>query len=197
MIVNLALFVILVVVTFAVARGGLLQAMGMFFAVLLAATLASGWYEPLVQAVEPALEPYKYFLEIAALWLIFAVVVVVLGAVVNLLTKPKVAFTKPVELAGSILVGLMTGWTATEFAGFSLHTAPVRADVVPAREGTSMLFGLKPDRCWLWWVRGSSRNGPFAITGHPFDPSRDFVETHAALRERLSEGAPANPPPAK
>jgi len=195
-ILNLALLVILLIVTVGVARGGLFQAMGLFFAVLLAASLASAWYEPLAAYLEKSLEPYRYFLDIAALWLLFAMIVVALGASVHQLTKRKVSFHPHVELAGSILVGLMAGWTVVEFAAFSLHTAPLRAGVMPTQAGTSMLFGLKPDRCWLWWVRGSSRNGPFAISGQPFDPAKDFVERYAARWERLSGGPPPEGPPA-
>lgn len=196
MILNLALVVILLVIAFGVARGGLFQAMGMFFAVLLAASLATAWYEPLVAYLEQPLEAYRYFLDVAALWLLFAVIVVLFGAIVQLLTKRPVTFPKPVELAGRILVGLMAGWTMTEFAAFSLHTAPLRAGIMPTAPGSSMLFGLKPDRCWLWWVRGSSRNGPFAITGKPFDPKNDFVERYAARWKKLSgEPAAEQPPP--
>jgi len=196
MILNLALISILLVISFAVGRGGLFQAMGMFFAVLVAASLASGWYEPLVAYLEKPFEAYRYFLDVAALWVLFAVIVILLGAIVQFLTRHRVKFPRPVELAGSILVGLMAGWTVTEFAAFSLHTAPLRAGIMPTSPGSSMLFGLKPDRCWLWWMRGSSRNGPFAITGKPFDPTNDFVERYAARWKKLSaQPAPDQPPP--
>ena len=196
MILNLALVAILLVVTVAVARGGLFQSIGFFFAILLAASLASAWYEPLVVYLEKSLEPYKYFLDVAALWFLFGVMLTLFGAAVHQLTKHKVTFHKHVELAGSILVGLMAAWTVVEFAAFTLHTAPLRADVIPTKQGQSLLFGLKPDRCWLWWMRGSSRNGPFVITGRPFDPDGDFVERYAARREQLSGGPPAENPPA-
>lgn len=192
MIVNLALVAILVIVTFAVGRGGLLRAMGMFFAVLVAASLASAWYEPFAAYLEKSLEPYRYFLDIAALWFLFAVIVVLFGAMVQWLTRRPVAFPKPVELVGCILVGLMAGWTVTEFAAFTLHTAPLRAGIMPSA-GSSMLFGLKPDRCWLWWMQGSTRNGPFAIVDQPFDPKSDFLERHAARRRVLSGEPPAAP----
>ncbi len=196
MILNLALLVILLVVAVAVARGGLFQAMGLFFAVLLAASLASAWYEPLVSYLEKSLEPYKYFLDVGALWFLFGVILALCGAMVHQLTKRKVSFHKHVELAGSLIVGLMAAWTVVEFAAFSLHTAPLRADVIPTKQGESLLFGLKPDRCWLWWMRGSTRNGPFAIGGQPFDPDLDFVERHATRREQLSGGPAAENPPA-
>lgn len=195
MILNLALVVVLLIVAVAVARAGLFQAMGMFFAVLLAASLATGWYEPFSVLLEGYLEAYKYFLDVASLWILFAAILVALGIVVHQLTKRKVVFPRHVELAGSILVGLMAAWTVTEFAAFSLHTAPLRADAVPTKQGESMLFGLKPDRCWLWWMRGSSRNGPFAITGHLFDPDADFIERYASRREQLSGGPPAEDAP--
>ena len=132
MILNLALVAILLVVAFGVARGGLLQAIGMFFTVLVAASLASGWYEPVVAALEKSLTSYKYFLDVAAIWLLFGVTLIVLGAVVQVLTRKKGVFRPPVEMIGSILVGLMAAWTVVEFAAFSLHTAPLRTGTGPS-----------------------------------------------------------------
>jgi len=188
--VNLALLAVLVVVGVASARGGLLQGMAMFFNVLVAASFATAWCGPLAEFLRPFFEPYANFLEVAAAWLLFTLILAVLATATSQLLKAKVPFVRPVELAGRVLVGLVTGWTAAEFTALTIHTAPLMSDVVPMPPQRSMLFGLKPDRCWLWWVRGSSRNGPFAVPGQPFDPEKDFIERHAAWREELSGGPP-------
>lgn len=192
MIINLALLAVLVIGAAAVFRGGLLQGIVMFFNVLLAATLATAWYEPLAEYLETYLKDYANFLDVASLWLLFAVILVLLAGPTSLLFRTKIAFAPPVELAGSLIVGLMTGWTVAEFTALSLHTAPLRSDVVPVPPQT-MLYGLKPDRCWLWWMQGSTRNGPFAIVDQPFDPKSDFLERHAARRRVLSGEPPAAP----
>jgi len=189
MIVNLALLAVLLIVTAAVFRGGLLQGMVMFFNVLVAASFATAWYEAFAAYLERYLAPYTYFLDVIALWSCFAFVLIVLAPVTSLLFKTKVLFAPPVELGGRILIGLMTGWTVVEFTALSVHTAPLRNDVVPMPPNQTMLFGLKPDRCWLWWVRGSSRHGPFAVGEAPFDPATDFLERHERRRKSISQGA--------
>jgi hypothetical protein len=188
MIVNLALLAVLLIVAAAVFRGGLLQGMVMFFNVLLAASFATAWYEAFAAYLERYLAPYTYFLDVIALWSCFAVVLIVLATVTSRLFKTKVLFAPPVELGGRVLIGLMTGWTVAEFTALSVHTAPLRNDVVPMPPNQTMLFGLKPDRCWLWWVRGSSRNGPFAVGEAPFDPATDFLERHEQRRKSISQG---------
>jgi len=190
MIINLALLAVLVVVAVAAFRGGLLQGMVAYFNVLLAASFATAWYETLATSLEHSLAPYTYFLDVISLWLLFIVVLVVLAGVTFLLFRTritKVRFLPPVELGGRILLALMTGWVFVELMAVSIHTAPLRKDIVPMPPNESMLFGLKPDRCWLWWVRGSSRNGPFAVTTAPFDSAGDFLERHQKRREVISQ----------
>ena len=194
MIINLALIVVFLVVAGAVFRGGLLRGMVMFFNVLLAATFATAWHETLATYLETYLGEYSNFLDVAAMWMLFAVILIGLAVPTTLLVRPKVEFGAPIELIGSLLMGLLTAWTVTEFSSLSLHAAPLRSDVVPMPPQT-MLFGLKPDRCWLWWVDGSSKNGPFAVVDRPFVATgEDFLARHAARRKALSgEPPPASP----
>jgi uncharacterized membrane protein required for colicin V production len=187
MIINIALITILLVVVLAVFRAGLLQGMMLFFNVLVAATFATAWYETLAAYLERYLAPYTYFLDVVAMWGSFALILVTLVTVTSQLFKTNVMFDPRVEIIGRILVGLLTGWMVVEFTALSLHTAPLKNEVVPMPPDRSMLFGLKPDRCWLWWVRGSSRNGPFANPDEPFDKTDDYLERHEARRKTISQ----------
>ncbi|NCA11063.1 hypothetical protein EBR56_04520 [bacterium] len=192
MIINLALMAILLVVVAAIFRAGLLQGMMLFFNVLVAATFATAWYETLATYLERYLAPYTYFLDIVSLWATFALILVTLVTVTSQLFKKNVMFAPQVEIIGRILVGLLTGWTVVEFTALGLHTAPLKNEVVPMPPERSMLFGLKPDRCWLWWVRGSSRNGPFATPDEPFDKSEpddpfNFFKRHEDRRKTISQ----------
>lgn len=193
MIINLALLAVLAVVAVAVFRGGLLQGLMQYFNVLLAASFATAWYETLAAYLELYLADYTYFLDAVAMWATFAVILVTLVTVTSVIFKTKVLFPPPVELAGRILIGLLTGWVVVEFTALSIHTAPLRNDIVPMPPDRTMLFGLKPDRCWLWWVRGSSRNGPFAIPDEPFDKSDDFLERHEERRKAISQDPSVQP----
>jgi hypothetical protein len=187
LIVDLSLLVILITIAVFVARCGLWQAALVFLDVLLAASLATAWYEPVATFLQQYLAPYTYFLDIVAIWVLFTVPLLVLMTATQQVGKRAVHFPKWVDLAGSILLGLMTAWTVTEFAGFSLHVAPVRNEAVPLPPAKSMFFGFGPDSRWLWWVRGGSRNGPFAVTDQPFDPEGDFFARHAKRREEIAE----------
>lgn len=194
MLINLALLAVLVVVAVAAARGGLLQGMALFFNVLVAGSFATAWYEVLAKFLTQYFEPYAAFLDVVSAWLLFAVILAVLATVTSLILKVKLPFAPPVDLAGRVLIGLMTGWTAAEFMALSIHTAPLQSDIVPMPPSRSMLFGLKPDRCWLWWVRGSSRNGPFAVREARFDETNDFLERYQDRRNQLSQQPAAVPP---
>jgi len=187
MIIDLALLAILLVVVAAVFRAGLLQGMMLFFNVLVAASFATAWYETLVAYLERYLAPYTYFLDIVALWATFALILVTLVTVTSQLFRTNFMFAPRVEIIGRILVGLLTGWTVVEFTALGFHTAPLKNEIVPMPPDRSMFFGLKPDRCWLWWVRGSSRNGPFATGDEPFDKSDDFLERHEERRKTISQ----------
>lgn len=187
MLIDLPLVAILLVVAAAVFRAGLLQGMMLFFNVLVAATFATAWYETLAAYLERYLAPYTYFLDIVSLWATFTLILVTLVTVTSVLFKTNVMFAPRVEIIGRILVGLLTGWTVVEFTALSIHTAPLKNEVVPMPPDRSMFFGLKPDRCWLWWVRGSSRNGPFATGDEPFDKTDDFLERHEERRKTISQ----------
>lgn len=187
MLIDLPLVAILLVVAAAVFRAGLLQGMMLFFNVLVAATFATAWYETLAAYLERYLAPYTYFLDIVSLWATFTLILVTLVTVTSVLFKTNVMFAPRVEIIGRILVGLLTGWTVVEFTALSIHTAPLKNEVVPMPPDRSMFFGLKPDRCWLWWVRGSSQNGPFATGDEPFDKTDDFLERHEERRKTISQ----------
>ena len=187
MVINLGLVAIMALVGVRVFRGGLLRGLGMFLSVLVAASLATAWYEWLAAWLEKQLPAYTYFLDVAAVWLLFGLILAAIGGATTWLVRGDIRFAKPVEIGGSVVIALMTAWTVVEFTALSLHTAPLKADAVPTKPGTSMLFGLKPDRCWLWWIRGSSRNGPFANPAGVFDPENDFVERHELRRTQLAQ----------
>ena len=192
MLIDLHLIAVLVVVAAAVYRVGLLQGMMLFFNVLVAATFATAWHESLATYMEHYLAPYTYFLDIVALWTSFILILVTLLTVTSQLVRTNVMFAPRVEIIGRILVGLLTGWTVVEFTALSIHTAPLKNEVVPMPPDQSMFFGLKPDRCWLWWVRGCSRNGPFANPDEPFDKSEpddplNFLKRHEERRGTISE----------
>lgn len=186
MAINLALLAILLLVAAGSFRGGLWQGLILFLNVVVAATIAVAWYESLAGYLEKYLAAFTYFLDVASLWLLFVLILVVLGTATHQVAKAPLRFAKPVEWGGGLLVALMTAWTVIELAAFTIHIAPLSTTAVPMSPDQSMLFGLKPDAWWLWWARGATRNGPFAVPAHRFDAQDDFFARHAKRREQLA-----------
>lgn len=185
MTISLILLGIFVAVAFAVWREGPWSGLIMLLNVLLAASLATAWYPVVVARLEPALASYTYLLDFIALQGTFCVLLLFMREITDRLSRTRVRFRKPVELAAGPLVALLTAWVVVCFTAASLHTAPVpRAMIQPTPEAR-MFFGLAPDRRWLAWVRGSSTTGPFADSEHAFDPQADFIIRYADRRKAL------------
>jgi len=192
-ILSLVLLGIFIAVTFALWREGPWSGLIMLLNVLLAASLATAWYERLVAWVEPQsqfMSSYTYLLDFVALQGLFCLLLLAFREVTDRLSKTRVRFRKPVELVAGPLVGGMTAWVMVAFTAASLHTAPLPRDVVQPSPDTRMMFGFAPDQQWLWWMRGSSLNGPFGNPAQAFDPEGTFI-TRYATRRHLLEAQPA------
>ena len=115
----------------------------------------------------------------------FCVLLLVMREITDRLSRTRVRFRKPVELAAGPLVAMLTAWVVVCFTAASLHTAPVPRDFIQPTPEARMFFRLAPDRRWLAWVRGSSLKGPFARPDHAFDPDADFILRYADRRKAL------------
>jgi hypothetical protein len=187
MIINLCLVAIMLVVAGSLCWRGLWTAGVSFLCVLAAGTLAGAWYETFAGWLDHQLPDYHYFLDFVAFWALFGGTAGLLFAVtLGLNAASQVRFPKLVERIGAALLAIATGWMTAEVTAFSLHLAPVRVDAIPMPPDASMLWGLAPDRWWLWWTRGATANGPYAVPGRRFDPGDDFIKRHATRREILA-----------
>jgi len=176
---------IFVAVTFALWKEGLWGAAIMLLNTLLAATLATAWYEWVVALLKPRLPSYDYLLDFAVLWGLFSLLLLVFREIADRMTRTKVRFRRPVEMFGAPVVAAIAAWVTVCFTAASLHTAAVPRDLVQPTPETTMFFGLEPDRRWLEWVRGSTLRGPFAVAGRAFDPDADFILRYATRRHEL------------
>ena len=189
MILTLILLAVFVTVTAALWKEGIWSALVMLLNVLLAATVATAWYEKLVAVLEPRLPSFTYLLDFVALWGLFCLLLLGLREATDRISRTRVKLRRPVELFGGPLVAALAGWVMTCFTAATLHTAPVPRAVVQPTPEARMFFGLAPDRKWLAWVRGATLTGPFAVPGSAFDKDADFIIRYADRRQRL-EGEP-------
>jgi hypothetical protein len=195
MIITLILLAILAAVTGMLVREGLWRAILMFLNVLVAASVATAWFEPLAQFLESKLGRSGELLDFLSSWLIFCGVLAILREVTDRLAPTKVAFPQLVERIGGGIAAFLTGWVMVAFTAATLHTAPVSRDDIQPTPEARMFLELAPDRKWLGWVRGSSLSGPFSRGGafptesgdclRPdlmFDHNADFILRYADRR---------------
>ena len=185
MIISLILLGIFIVVSFALWREGPWGGLIMLLNVLLAASLATAWYPVVVARLEPSLASYTHLLDFIALQGMFCVLLLLLREITDRVSRTRVRFRRPVELAAGPLVAMLTAWVVVCFTAASLHTAPVPRDLIQPTPEARMFFGLAPDRRWLAWVRGSSLSGPFASPDQAFDRDADFILRYASRRQAL------------
>jgi len=187
MIINLALVAIIAVVAASLWWRGLWTGLVSFLAVLAAGTVAAAWYETVAAWLDHQVPDYHYFLDFIAFWALFAATAGLMFAVtLGLRPAAAVRFDRLVERIGAVILAVMTGWMTAEIAAFSLHLAPLRTNALPMPPEETMLLGLGPERWWLWWTRGATANGPFAVPERRFDPDADFFARHAVRREILA-----------
>ncbi len=188
MIVNLILLGVFVAVTFAMWRQeGPWSGLIMLLNILMAAALATAWYVPLARWVEPHFGSFTYFVDFLSIQGLFCLILLVMRETTDRLSRNRVRFRKPIELAAGPIVGLLAGWVMVGFTAASLHTAPVPVKFVQPTPESRMFFGIGPDRWWLSWMRNASAYGPFGSAKNAFDPDGDFIARYAARRKLLEE----------
>jgi uncharacterized membrane protein required for colicin V production len=170
-ILNICLVIVFLVCVLMSLASGLWGNLIMVINVLAAALIATNYFEPLAGWLDEQMPSYTFFWDFLALWGIFAISVVVLRALTDTLSRVKVRFKKPIEVAGGLACGAIVGWLMVCFTLFSLHTAPLAhtsfgGGFVP---GSNMFLGMAPDRTWGRFAAGQSdaENGPLT-TGEQF-----------------------------
>jgi len=168
---------------------------------LLAAMIATNYFEPLAGWFESKAPTYTYFWDFLSLWLIFALAFNLFRLLTDGISKHQVRFRMPVEYVGRALFAVTTAWIFVCFFNFSVHTAPLARTAfagafAPAPDSKSF-FGLAPDRKWLGFVqsrsRGAlSRSDSSSRSSYPedkgkrvFDPNSEFIFKYGQRREDL------------
>jgi hypothetical protein len=160
---------------------------------ILAATIATCFYEPICAALEGvgAVASYTYLLDFVVLWLLFAITFAILRAFTDALSKESVEFPLPVEIGGRSIFALACGWIMVCFVAFSLHMAPLNsATPLGGFESPSSktFAAASPDRMWLGYMYSRSR--PAMFGGNQFDPNADFLLRYRERRVKFAaEGA--------
>ncbi len=157
---------------------------------VIAAIIATNYFEPLAKFLDEQAPSYTYFWDFLSLWGLFALSVTVLRTATDQFSQTRVRFKKPVEQFGRIGVAAVTGWVVVCFFLLSLHTAPlVRNHFGGAfqKTPTSSNFFLSPDRLWLGFMQSRSQGALATSPPNVFDPQSEFILKYGARREQFSK----------
>ena len=196
---NLLFFLIIFIVIAMMWQEGLWSNALTFVNVVLAALLATNYYEPAADFFEDNAPSYSYLWDFIAIWLLFSVIYLILRAVTDGISRHRVRFKMPVELAGRIGFAALTAATIIGFFSMSLHTAPLARTAVKGgfqeQPMSGNFLGLAAGRKWLAFVQSRSR-GPLSQVDETaagtngvreFDPKSEFVLKYGQRRQDLND----------
>ncbi len=187
---------ILLVVFLAV--GGLVWLHGLWGAgltlvnLLMAMLIATNLFEPVCTLIDGFDRSYRYLTDFVVLWFLFFFTFGILRFITDSLSRTRVKFDMPIEMAGRTILAIWCGWLMVSFTAFSLLFAPLNSESplgAWASPQDGSFLGMAPERNWLGFVhsrsRGALARGKFSSEpSHPddaaanveaFDPQGDFL----------------------
>ncbi|MBC19427.1 MAG: hypothetical protein CMJ74_04090 [Planctomycetaceae bacterium] len=190
-----ALFVLIMLVVIAeIGKDGIWHSLLTFFNVMFSGTLTMNFFEPVALRLDVMMPSFSYFVDFLAFWGIFISSSLLIRLLTQSLSKVRVRFIKPVDLAGGLFFGLWTGWILVSLVATSLHLAPLAVNSFGGNfqaNPESRMFWFAPDRRWLALMQKTSQ-GSFARSVNPkqpsaqiFDPNGTFILTYGARRGTL------------
>ena len=202
--------VIMLGVSYAYFREGLLTACCMFVNVLLSGLIAFGLFEPLADALDPMLAGtfLEGFEDCFSLVFLFSVSLGLLRAVTNNLAYTTLDFPPALMQGGSIFFGALTGYLVSGFLLCSFQTLPLPEHFMsfqfrldPESPTRAVRRLMPPDRVWLALMHRAGL-GPLSWGDGPtFDPYGNFELRYARYRRKEGDKArkddgllPAKPP---
>ncbi len=175
---------------------------------LIAALIASSYYETLAGQLASNLADYAKLADFLSLWILFVGSFLICRFVTEYLSGHKLEFDKVTELIGRSVLSIWIASVFVAFTLFSFHMAPWHPDAFQKDPEASTL-GIGPDRMWLAFIQSrsrgalsTSRESDFLTKAAPqskhpddadlgdvrvFDPEATFIDTWHKHRERLSK----------
>jgi hypothetical protein len=190
--------VIMLAVSYAFWREGLLTAVAMACNVFLAGLVAFGFWEPLADVVEDLVSAtfIHGYEDCLSLMLLFCLTLGGLRLITNNLASTEVEFPALLQQGGAVLFALVTGYLVSGFLVCLLQTLPWQQNFlgfdshVEAAANTNPLRRvLPPDRVWLGLMQRASSRGLAWGPDSTFDPDGSFEVRYSRLRRYKVEGS--------
>lgn len=173
---------------------------------LLAAMLASSFFEPIASRFEDYLPSYTYVSDFICVWAIFIFSFLILRIVTDFLSKVRLRFDTATEMVGRSILSIWLAGCFVCFSFFTLHMAPLPPNAFQVNVQDRVL-GIGPDRQWLAFIQSRSRGAlsevqdskvldPYNLSDHPddvdqnkrvFDPTANFIFNFHLRRQNLSK----------
>jgi uncharacterized membrane protein required for colicin V production len=161
-----------------------------FINVVLAALLATNFWEPTARLLEKVMKGGSYWWDFVALWILFALIMTILQLVTNKISRVNVRFLAIVNKSGGIVFACLVAAVFVCFANFTLHTAPLAEKAFQG--GFPSQSSASPDRQWVRFVSLVSGGSLSKFgTSNRFDGGR-FNNDYAARRRALQEQVEGN-----
>lgn len=187
MFLSIVLILVFVSVFASVMNSGLWSNTITLINVLLSGLIATNYFEPVADYLQRTEPSFQYVWDFVAIWVLFALAMVILRAVTDAISQVKVRFFMPVERAGGIIMAIWVSWIAVCFTTATLHTAPLARHFLGGafqpEPDSRMFFGLQPDRVWLGWMHRESAGTLSRFGGvRAFDSKGDFIVRYSNRR---------------
>jgi hypothetical protein len=202
----LFLFLLFLIVAAALWFQGLWSNAVTLINLIFAMLLASNFWEPICSLIESfGAQSFTYLLDFIVLWFLFVFFFVFLRLISDLLSRTRVKFEMPIEMAGRSILAIWCAWLVVCFTAFSLQMAPLNSPTPmgawSSPNSPSFLF-VSPDRLWLRFMQSRSRGalarGNFSGQSHhddqaanveAFDPNSEFPLKYRDRREKYAAEA--------
>jgi hypothetical protein len=131
----------------------------------LAMMIATNYYEPICYQLEQFDASFTYLLDFVVIWILFGVTFLLLRLITDMLSKNRVKFLMPVEMALRSLTALWGAWLLVCFVGFTLHFAPLNSES-PGGALASPPSTMSPFGAWHSFMKNRST---YALSRGHFD----------------------------
>lgn len=151
--IDIALLIILGVVTWCVAGEGVWGAALVLLSVLFGGFIAMNFFEPLAAMLATSGGKWDYYWDFLVLVGLFAGAVTLLRMTTEYLMPVYVEVLPLLYDVGRWALGFGAGYVTMAFLAAALHTAPLPREFAGWAPEQALLFGLAPDRQWLGFTQ--------------------------------------------
>ncbi|HEY0984851.1 MULTISPECIES: CvpA family protein [unclassified Schlesneria] len=191
--IEIALLVVVGVVTWLVSSEGIWGAAQTFLCTLLAGLVAMNFFEPLANAIRGIVG--DDYADVVALLGLFTALVFALRMGTEHLAPSYIQVIPILDTVGKWGFGAITGYLTVAIFLTALHTAPLPREFLGFKPERDNFFGNAPDRQWLGFVQYVSEKPLARAIFKDKIGNQDIVVVHAFDGRYEKIGDPARPYP--